>query len=88
MSKPKIRLTKLTFRGEDPAHVTLTMPIAMAAKLTKHCGSLSPASTVPANSYEATNELHDCLVGMVFNRYWDGGVDDYLAEAAAAGGDT
>jgi hypothetical protein len=46
--------------------------------ITKMLGNLSPANTCPPESYPAASELYDVATGDVFNRYWDGGVDDVL----------
>lgn len=77
-----MRVTNLSFdKNEQPSEVTIVMSVDEAAHLAKHCGKLAPATVQPPDSYFATSGLYRCLTGMVFNAYWEDGVDDYLREA-------
>lgn len=72
-----MRVNKISFNEKEwPQEITVTMTVGEAALLVKHCGRQSLLS---ANEcYEATNALYDALTGMVFNAYYENGVDDYL----------
>lgn len=65
-------LNKMTFaKHQDdeyyPETITVTMTLKEAIFIAKKAGAEPPA---------ATGTICDCLVGDVFNRYWDDGVDD------------
>lgn len=65
---------------EDPEFVTVRMPIQQAAYLATITGK---QSSITANEFmrggaEANTEVYNALVGSVFNRYFDGGVQEYV----------
>jgi hypothetical protein len=63
-----------------PTEVTVKLTIEELAVIGRMTGRLSPitAEEVFPKAYEATSEMYDASVGEVFNRWWDGGIDDYL----------
>ncbi len=68
-----MKLNRLTFseNGEGeaiPDTVSVTMAIQEALWVARVSGQQKGESP--------HNGLYDCLVGDVFNRYWEGGVDD------------
>lgn len=72
-----MRVTAITFdKAEHPQEVTLTMSVREAALLVRHCAN-QPLNSA-GEDYEGTNALYDALTGMVFNAYYDNGVDDYF----------
>lgn len=55
-----------------PAGEPIGLSIYTAARIAKHFGNLTPSDAV-------TCEVWACLTGVVFNRFWDGGLDEYWA---------
>lgn len=53
----------------------VTVPIQLAGRVAKHFGGLPPSED------GVTGEIWGCLTGVVFNRFWEGGLDEYLAGA-------
>lgn len=73
-----MRLEEIDFQpGEEgaiPAHVTVRMTVQEAAWIGKLVGRLK-AHQKPKNF-----DVFGCLIGDVFNRYWDDGVDGAMRE--------
>lgn len=72
----------IVLEGGKPAMVTVEMSISEAAAIAKVFGGLSPKSfseKVPALTNGEHSEVYGCLVGEVFNRFWDDGVDGFLS---------
>lgn len=55
-----------------PTGEPIGLSIYTTARIAKYFGRLTPSDDV-------THEIWDCLTGVVFNRFWDGGLDDYWA---------
>ena len=72
-----MKLLSMTFSelndDQCPSTVTVEMDIREAALMAKLFGQMRPTESQGATAY-------DCLVGDVFNRYWDDGVDEALRE--------
>lgn len=80
-----IRVTSINFdQHENPAKVALVMDVQTAAMLVRLTGELSGATANPPEAYQASSELYHTLNGMVFNAFWDEGVDGYEREARNA----
>jgi hypothetical protein len=66
------RLGEFTGHGDGfAAGEPFNLAIHHAAQIAQHFGSTTPADDV-------TSEIWDCLVN-VFNRFWDGGLEEYEA---------
>lgn len=76
-----MRITNIAF-GEDglPKEVSVVMPVAIAAYLTKWAGS---RTSPPPEA----REVYRCFADGLFNRFWEDGVNDYPAEEAERGYD-
>lgn len=63
-----------------PSVVTVTMTIVEAALIARIIGRLTnPQSEVIVPvQHGAHHGIYDCLSGAVFNRYWDGGCDEFI----------
>ena len=57
-----------------PIAVTAVIPIATAAWIAKTAGLMSPRDPM----HDASEPAYDALVALVFNRYWENGVEGYL----------
>ena len=67
--------------NEDPTEVHVVMSTLEAALVAKLVGKLSATSAeevIARGGAEAVRTLYEGLVGGYFNRFYDGGVDDYL----------
>jgi hypothetical protein len=64
-----MRVDSITFDGDEPATVTVTMTVAEAATVTKVFGR-----TVPTT--EESSAVYHALTSMLFNAYWEDGVAD------------
>lgn len=76
----EVNLKKLAFKNGNPSVVTVEMTIKEAAFLAKTLGKqngLMKQEIYPGYEDEE-HTAYDCLVGDVFNRYWDSGVDGYV----------
>lgn len=77
-----MKLEKLTFvEGEEgviPETVTVTMNIREAVNIAKVFGKFSGESRIKDGLFE--DEIYDCLVSDVFNRYWEDGYEGAIAE--------
>jgi hypothetical protein len=60
---------------EDPREVTVVLSINVAAWLARHVGKLNPST-------EESSALYDCLVGSLFNRFYEDGVNDWTPKGA------
>lgn len=71
----------LALENGKPVMVTVEMTIGEAAAIAKIFGGLSHntfTEKVPALTSGEHDEVYSCLVGEVFNRFWDDGVDGFL----------
>jgi hypothetical protein len=68
--------------AENPEFVTVRMSVQEAAFMAKVTGqqSTNDAEAVFPGGSDPSHSVYNALVGSVFNRFWDGGVDDYLAD--------
>lgn len=55
-----------------PVKITAELSVEEAAQIAQWTGRLTTDQT------SQTSEIYNALVGDVFNRYWDAGVDGYL----------
>ena len=69
MKTKSLKFDKKTGRPESLV-VKMTLPEAIL--IAKYCGGLSPATSP---NHEASGEIYDCLVGELFNRFWDAGLE-------------
>ena len=84
-----MKLRAMTFVGDDedvlPDTITVTMSIAEAAAIAMIFGKLNSyaiARLTPQSPITGDIDgIYCCLVGDVFNRYWDNSVDDVLPGA-------
>lgn len=70
----------LTLANGKPSRVTVEMTIEEAAAIAKTFGGMSYTTfhqKFPGLGTEFS-EIYGCLVGEVFNRFWDDGVDGFL----------
>ena len=69
-----MQITNIKFiqgrEGADPSAITVTMTIEEAIWIAEIAGKQRGDSPHLG--------IYDCLVGDLFNRYWDGGVDDAI----------
>lgn len=73
-----VRTIEMDDHGE-PEFVTVRMSLEELAYLAKVTGKHSTVTAEEIMHGGAANtHLYDCASGEVFNRYYDGGVDDYL----------
>lgn len=78
-----MKLISMDFNeAELPETITVTLTIQEAAFLAKFVGG---ARVIDMNKVfdggdKPGVEVYECLVGAVFNRYWDDGVDDYIED--------
>lgn len=68
---------------EMPERVQVEMTIDEVAFMARLVGSQSPRGVLDALGddvrwWHACTEIYGCLTGSVFNRFWDGGVDDVI----------
>jgi len=67
-----MKLQNITFtqaeEGAIPKEITVTMTLAEAVWIAKAAGK-QPCGNQP------TKDIWDALIGDVFNRYWDEGID-------------
>lgn len=71
---PKVRVTNIAFdEDENPSEVTVVLPIAVAAHLAKYAGGRRGSD----EGYEHTTQVWEALTGMVFNAFWEDGLDGY-----------
>jgi hypothetical protein len=65
---------------EDPEFITARMSVKEAAYLATLTGkqSSSSANEFMRGGAEANTGVYDALTGGVFNRYFDGGVQEYV----------
>ena len=81
-----MRLVRLNFDDDadeiEPTRVTVDMSKDEALLVAHMIGSTSNLQRDELMSYGGVigSGIYDCLVGGVFNRYWDNGVDDALRE--------
>ncbi|MDX3260791.1 hypothetical protein PV336_16340 [Streptomyces sp. MI02-2A] len=66
--------------AENPEFITVRMSVQEAAFLARVTGGHSgdTAEEVLPGGATANRDIYSALVGSVFNRYWDGGINDYL----------
>jgi hypothetical protein len=66
--------------AENPEFITVRMSIQEAAFMAKVTGGQSDndAEEIFKGGSVHSHSIYEALVGGVFNRYWDGGVHDYL----------
>lgn len=67
-----MRVQRIDLENSKPKTLVVEMTIEEAMVVTKWCGGLSP---VTSPDYEATDGVYGALVGDVFNRYWEWGID-------------
>ncbi|MFF1701225.1 hypothetical protein [Streptomyces sp. NPDC058252] len=74
-----IKVLELDEAG-NPEFITVRMTVLEAAFMAEVTGkqSSNDAEQVFAGGSAPSHSIYDALVGSVFNRFWDGGVDDYL----------
>lgn len=67
---------------ENPQSVTVTMTTREAAFIAKAFGKYSPktAGEFLPGFDQVPGAVYACLVGDLFNRFWDNGVDDAIRE--------
>lgn len=65
-------ITNITLVNDEPVAITVVLTTAEAAAIAKWAGSLTP------NTAE-TSSLYLCLMSGLFNRFYEDGVDGYLA---------
>ena len=72
--------------SENPSVVTVDMTIQDAAFVAKITGGMSAnaANAVIRDGALSASSIYDCLVGLVFNPYWDEGIDGYLNQSGGA----
>lgn len=78
MNVKKIRFGKNTGR---PKTVTVKMSLDEAAAIAKTFGTMSLngfREKFPTLPDDTNSEIYGCLVGELFNRFWDDGVDGYI----------
>lgn len=73
-----MKITQVELEDGDPARVTVEMTIEEAADLAKIMGGMAPDT----GATRATSEVYNCLVGELFNRYWDDGLSEYRSSAS------
>lgn len=78
----RVRSIDLDDHG-DPERVTVTMTTSEAAYLATLTGKQSPksANDVVPGSGTANSDVYDCLTGDLFNRFYEGGVDEFYRRA-------
>jgi hypothetical protein len=64
-----MEISNVRLAGGKPTHVMVEMTIDEAAVMAMLTGRLAPS--VPAST-----EIWDCLTDELFNRFWDGGIDE------------
>lgn len=64
-----LKATGVTFVADEP----VTLPILTAGRIAHHFGRMVPTD-------DTITEVYDCLVGVVFNRFWEGGLAEYWPE--------
>ena len=73
--------TSINLEDGRPTTLMVSMSIEEAAAIGKVFGQMSPAGfeeRFPNLPNETGSEIYDCLIGEVFNRFWDDGVDGFL----------
>ncbi len=72
----KIKLSK----DGLPKNVTIELSIEEAAYFTKVIGSMNDiqANEVMNDGAAILHELYEGFTGDIFNRYWDGGIHEFL----------
>lgn len=65
-------ITNIALTDGEPTEIILTMTVAEAAAIAGWAGKIGP----PTPASQAT---WDCLTGQLFNRFYDDGVNDYIA---------
>lgn len=78
-----MRVRNITLdEDENPDRVLVEMTLDEAAMMLRLVGRLSPRMVLNALGdhrwYNASSDIYSCLAGSVFNRFWDGGVDDVI----------
>jgi hypothetical protein len=78
-----MRVRAITMDDDSvPATVTVEMTVQEAAIVARLTGSLSPVAVTAGLGdptwVNASAEVFNCLSGELFNRFWDGGVDDVI----------
>lgn len=65
---------------ENPSIVLAELTIEEAAFIAKFTGGLTGEQTdaIMRGSQQAKSDIYGCLIGGVFNRFWDDGLRDYL----------
>lgn len=72
--------------AEVPQTITVTMSLGEAAFLARFAGDISPideAKQFGTDGYVHAS-IYDALVGGLFNRFWDDGVNDVLPKVSAS----
>lgn len=62
-----MKVNAIRFEGEFPHEIDVTMTLDEAILITDYVGKLLPIT-------EASSDIWDVLVSMVFNRYWEDGL--------------
>ena len=62
-------IDNIGFEDGDPVTVTVTMDVREAAQITRLLGRVVPTT-------EQLENIYSSFTAMLFNPYWDGGVDD------------
>ena len=73
--------TNITLEKGLPTTLTVVMSVEEAAAISKTFGQMSPAGFAerfPSLDRGTGGEIYSCLVGEVFNRFWEDGVDGFL----------
>lgn len=79
-----MRLNSVDFDDNgDPETITVAVTRREAQFVAKALGrlNLDAANEVLPGYYSEVQDIYDCLVGNVFNRYWDDGVDGAVVES-------
>jgi len=72
-------ITNIALTDGEPTEVNVTMSTAEAAAIAEWAGKLRPPTHI-------TNQIWDCLTGQLFNRFYDDGLNDYIAGRGVSGG--
>lgn len=76
----KLNSIKMNKKGTAPKTVTVTMTIDEAGAIAEVFGGFSPvkfSQQFPNFDSDISGEIYDCLIGDVFNRFWDAGVNGW-----------
>jgi hypothetical protein len=75
------RLKQIELNADgNPEFITVHLSVVEAALIAKITGAQSPATAeeVMAGGGEASDGLYHAIADDLFNRFWDGGVEEYL----------